>query len=67
MELHKTRKLLFRNGNYKHSDVRAYWVGVILGEAWWHIGRHGAGERAESSTFRSAGNRKRERETLDMT
>ena len=27
-------------------------------EAWWHTGRHGAGEVAESSTSGSAGSRK---------
>ena len=27
-------------------------------EAWWHTGRHGAREGAESSTYRSASNRK---------
>ena len=35
------------------------WIGIIFGEAWWHTGRHDAGERAESSTSRSAGSRKR--------
>jgi hypothetical protein len=29
-------------------------------EAWWHTGRHGVGEVAESSTSGSAGSRKRE-------
>lgn len=30
-------------------------------EAWHHAGRHGAGERAESSTFQSTGSSERER------
>ena len=32
---------------------------IIVAEAWWQAGRHGAEENAESSTLRLAGSRQR--------
>jgi hypothetical protein len=55
-----------------HDHSKSYKGKLLIGslsswqEAWRHTGRHEAGEIAESSTSRSANNRKRGRETVGL-